>query len=312
MQTTLLGLVRRFSLWLIALFFVGIFFYYIVLGLALYQKIDDNPNFVASDVTQGGSAAVDMAAALITREVDEHAWVANDPWMVPSVWLTRTPAFQQGIVYALSRFAIAMTDNLARQRGSSAIDPDLDKAAGLLKYSGDVWVFNFKTSILPTATSEEQYRNARKLLLSFNQRLSKGQATFDKRADNLQSAIESIVADLGSQSAIISDHIEKKGGGFLEFQSNSVYFNAKGRVYAYYLLFRELGKDFEPIIKEKGMENVWANTLASLKDAAQLNPLIIFNGRGDSQFLPCHLCGQGFWLLRARTQLREVSNILIK
>ena len=310
MQTMLLAFVRRFSLWLGLLAIVGVFFYYIVLGLALYQKIDDDPNFVAKETTQGGSAAVDITNALITREVDTHAWVANDPWVVPSVWLTRTPAFQQGIVYALSRFSIAMTDSLARQRGSSAVDPDLDKASGLLKYSGDVWVFN--NSIIPTTTSEQQYRNARKALEAFNQRLSKGQATFDRRADNLQVAIESILADLGSQSGIISEHISTKGGELLEFESNRIYFNTKGRLYGYYLILRELGKDFEPIIKEKGMESVWANTLHSLKDAAGLNPLIIFNGKGDSQFLPCHLCGQGFWLLRARTQLREVSNIITK
>ncbi len=310
MQTTLLAFARRFSLWLGLLIVAGIFFYYIVLGLAVYQKIDDDPNFKATEITQGGSAAVDIATSLITREVDTHDWVANDPWFVPSVWLTRTPAYQQGIVYALSRFAISMTDSLARQRGSSAVDPDLDKASGLLKYSGDVWVFN--NSIIPTTTSEQQYRNARKALQTFNQRLSKGQATFERRADNLQVALESIVADLGSQSAIISNHIDTKGGGLLEFESNAIYFNTKGRLYGYYLILRELGKDFEPVIKEKGMESVWANTLHSLKDAASLNPLIIFNGRGDSQFLPCHLCGQGFWLLRARTQLREVSNIITK
>ncbi len=310
MQTTLLALVRRLGLWIGVLFIGGLFFYYIVLGLAVYQKVDDNPNFHATEVTKGGSAAVDMAAALITREVDTHSWVANDPWFVPSTWLTRTPAFQQGIIYALSRFSISMTDNLARQRGSSAVDPDLDKASGFLKYAGDVWVFH--DSVIPTTTSEQQYRNARKSLLAFNERLSAGKATFDRRADNLQATIESIAADLGSQSAIISNYIEQNGGSFLEFKSNSVYFSAKGRLYGYYLILRELGKDFEPIIKEKGMADVWANAVASLKDASSLFPLIIFNGRGDSQFLPCHLCGQGFWLLRARTQLYEVSNIITK
>lgn len=310
MQTTLLALARRFSLWLGLLAVAGIFFYYIVLGLAVYQKIDDDPNFKATETTQGGSAAVDIATSLITREVDTHDWVANDPWFVPSVWLTRTPAYQQGIIYALSRFAISMTDSLARQRGSSAVDADLDKASGMLKYSGDVWVFN--NSIIPTTTSEQQYRNARKALQAFNQRLAKGQATYERRADNLQVAIESIVADLGSQSAIISNHIDTKGGGLFEFESNAIYFNTKGRLYGYYLILRELGQDFAPVIKEKGMESVWASMLLSLKDAAGLNPLIIFNGKGDSQFLPCHLCGQGFWLLRARTQLREVSNIITK
>lgn len=312
MNTNLLMLLRRIGLWSLALLVAGVFTYYIVFGLLFYQKINDDPQFTASEITQGGSGAVDIAAALITREVDTHSWVANDPWFVPSVWLTRTPAYQQGIIYALSRFAVAMGDQLARQRGSSAIDPDLDQAAGYLKYAGDVWVFNFKTSILPTATSEQQYRSARKALLAYNQRLAAGKASYERRADNFQMVLESIVADLGSLSAAIDEHVREKGGGILEFDSNRVFFATKGRLYGYYLLLREIGKDFEPVLKEKGMESVWANTLASLKEAALLNPLIIFNGRGDSQFMPCHLCNQGFWLLRARTQLREASNILIK
>lgn len=312
MQTFLLALVRNLGFWIVAVLCGAVFFYYIVLGLALYQRVDDNPDFAAQSYTDNGSAAIDIAAALITREVDTHEWVANNPWFTPSAWLTRTPAFQQGIVYALSRFSVSMTDQLARQRGSSAIDPDLEQASGMLKYPGDVWVFNFKTSILPTATSEQQYRSARKALLKYNERLAKGQATYERRADNLQAAVDSIAADLGSQSALISESIEKNGGNILEFESNKVFFSAKGRLYAYYLLMRAWGKDFAPVIKERGLESVWANAVVSLKDAASLHPLMIMNGKGDSQFMPCHLCGQGFWLLRARTQLREISNILVK
>jgi len=39
---------------------------------------------------------------------------------------------------------------------------------------------------------------------------------------------------------------------------------------------------------------------------------VVVNGAADSQFLPSHLVAQGFYLLRARTQLREVADILRK
>jgi len=38
----------------------------------------------------------------------------------------------------------------------------------------------------------------------------------------------------------------------------------------------------------------------------------VFNASPSSQFIPNHLAVQGFYLLRARTQLREVTNILLK
>ena len=50
--------------------------------------------------------------------------------------------------------------------------------------------------------------------------------------------------------------------------------------------------------------------LFSLRQAAELDPLIIVNGAPDAAFMPSHLPAQGFYLLRARTQLREISNVL--
>lgn len=310
MQTRLLSFIRGFGYWLIPAVLAGLFVYYIVLGLALYQHVDDNPSFMASDVTPGGSRAMDIAVALLDREVNTHEWMPNEPWFMPGAWLTRTPKFQEGVMMGLRRFMMAMVDQLARQRGSSQIDPDLQAAQASLNFYMDRWVPSPADMISPS--TEKEYRRALKSMKAFNQRLSQGSAFFDKRPDNLQAAVESVIADLGSQSAILSEHIKNKSGGLLEFQSNAIYFSTKGRLYAYYLIMRELGIDFADVIKERNLTNVWNNSVETLRDAARLNNLIIFDGKADSQFLPCHLCGQGFELLRARTQLREVSSILMK
>jgi hypothetical protein len=77
-------------------------------------------------------------------------------------------------------------------------------------------------------------------------------------------------------------------------------------------LLRELGYDYERIIKEKELTATWAQMIASLRTAASLHPTVIVNARPDSQLLPSHLAVQGFYLLRARTQMREITNILLK
>jgi len=46
--------------------------------------------------------------------------------------------------------------------------------------------------------------------------------------------------------------------------------------------------------------------------AAQLDPWVVWNGYPDALLIPNHLLAQGFYLLRARTQLREITNILLK
>jgi len=49
-----------------------------------------------------------------------------------------------------------------------------------------------------------------------------------------------------------------------------------------------------------------------MAQAASLQPWVVINGAPDAQFMPSHLAAQGFFLLRARTQLREITNILLK
>lgn len=276
------------------------------------HTIDDNPDFAVAPANKGESAAVAIAAALIDREVNRHPWVANDPFFLPGACLDNMPNFQQGVIYALGRFSVLLGDQLGRARGSSQIDPDLDAAAGLLKYPGNVWIFNMKASLLPTASSQAQYRAARKALLGYNERLAHGKAVFDPRADNLVAVLDSIAGDLGSQSASIEDYLAQGHFWLISWDADTVFYATKGRVYAYYLLLRELEKDYAQVIRERDLTNVWANMLRSLREAATLQPLVIVNGAPDSQFLPSHLASQGFYLLRARTNLREITGILSK
>jgi hypothetical protein len=255
---------------------------------------------------------VAVAADLIDREINTHRWVANDPFFMPGSLLDNTPNFQQGIIAALSRFTVELADQIARTRGSSQIDRDLDTASGLLKYPGTIWIFDLAVSFAPTASSESQYRRAMRALRDYNQRLSEGGATFEVRADNLQATLERIAADVGSSSAAIDRHLAERSGFGLDFSADDVFYLNKGRLYAYHLLLRTLTTDFGKVISERDLSGPWTQMLDSFRAAATLQPWVVINGEPDSQFLPSHLAAQGFFLLRARTQLKEVTNILLK
>ncbi|MCG8512152.1 MAG: DUF2333 family protein, partial [Rhodospirillales bacterium] len=259
-----------------------------------------------------GSRAVAIASALIDREVSQTKWVANKPWVFPSSALDNMPNFQMGLIYAISRFSIEMTDVLGRTRGSSQADADLDKASGLLKYDGTIWVWEPTTSLMPTASAERQYIAGQKSLMQYNQRLGEGNAVYDKRADNLIAFLGRVGADLGSASAALDLRAMESNAGWFDTRADDIFYAAKGRMYGYYLLLREIGMDFESVIAEKNAAKVWAQMLDSLRTAAGMDPLIISNGANDGLFVPSHLAVQGFYLLRARTQLKEVENILLK
>ena len=258
-----------------------------------------------------GYSTTDTLIRVAETMLDKPGGYLSNDRMPPSVFLDNTPNFQQGIISALARFAFELTDQIGRTRGSSQADVDLQEASGLLQYSGTKWVFDLSTSIAPTASSEAQYRKAMRSLLSFNARLAKGDAVFERRADNLLATLDRIAADLGSSSAALEHRLEV-GHALFDRQADDVFYGVKGRLYAYYLLLRELRQDFDNVIVERELGPAWSKMLSSMAQAAVLQPWVVINGSPDSQFFPSHLGAQGFFLLRARTQLREITNILLK
>ncbi|MDJ0684111.1 MAG: DUF2333 family protein [Alphaproteobacteria bacterium] len=302
------GRTARAALSLGAFLLIGALLYYPI-GMILTHKIDDDVAFTPAR-TPGGAYTVDMTIGLIAREVDENTWTANNPWFFANAPLDNMPNFQQGVIDALSRFALEMTDQIGRIRGSSQVDPDLEKAAGHLRIPGDRWVFDLQTSIYPVASSEAEYKAAAAALSRYNERLADGVAVFDPRADNLIGALDRFAADIGSASASLDSAVTDLNT--ISFQADDVFYRTKGRLYGYLMLMKAMEIDFGDVIAEKDLTNLWAETIKSLQQAVELDPLIVLNATPDSAILPSHLAAQGFYLLRARTQIREISNVLLK
>jgi hypothetical protein len=303
---------RRVFRWGLLLFLIGLAAYYPV-GMVLIHQINDQADFTVPSAGEGTSQAVALAAALIDREVRQTAWPANDPPFMPGWALDNMPNFQRGMKDALARFANEMADQIGRSRGSSGNDPDLMSARGFLNYPPNIWIWNPKVSWwAPTASSESQYLAAMRSLTSYNERLRRGQATFERRADNLMVTLDRIGKDLGAASNSIDRQIDEFSGRWIDFQGDDVFYSNKGMLYAYSLLLRDLGQDFRAVIDERGAGNVWQRMIASMAEGASLAPLIVINGSPSAMVQPNHLTTQGFFLLRARTQLEEINDILQK
>lgn len=284
---------------------------YYPLGMVLYSTIDDDVELQPAPqfVVEGGSRAVAMAATIVSQQAEY--WAPNKPFWMPAAALDNMPNFQMGIVYAVSRFAVELGDYLGRVRGSSGMDPNLDLAAGLFKYDGTTWYWG-QGNILPTPTAESRYREAVDALAKYNRNVGAGKSTYDRRADNLIAFLDRVSADLGSASAGLNTRADDAGAGFFDFQADDLFYEVKGRLYAYHMILRELGVDFEQVLREKQATPIWNNIVASLRTAAEMDPLVIANGSQDSMFVPSHLSNLGFYLLRARTQIREATDALQK
>ncbi len=298
----------------VGIIIVAVLLLYYPVGMIWIHRIDDDPEFgVDMTVDDGGSRAVALTAALIRREIERHRWTPNDPFFLPGAALDNMPNFQQGIIDAFGRFAFELTDQIGRTRGSSQTDSDLQDATGQLQYAGNVWIFDTDVSwFIPTVSSESRYLKASRSLTRYNERLALGDAVFERRADNLLATLDRIALDLGSSSAVLDKHLAEASGWIIDFKADDLFYGVKGQTYAYYLLLRELGNDFQAVIEERRIAKAWALMLGSMRHAAMLQPKVVVNGAPDAQLMPSHLAAQGFYLLRARTQLREITNILLK
>ncbi|HEV8388679.1 MAG TPA: DUF2333 family protein [Dongiaceae bacterium] len=296
------------SKWIALVILVALILYYPI-GMIIVHRIDDDPNFTATNVPQGGSKAVALAAALIQREVVGTSWPANDPFFMPGYALDNMPNFQHGIQQALARFATEMADQIGRSRGSASADPDLTEARGLLNYAPDVW---YVSSASLAANSETQYLKAMVKLNDYNTRLAAGKAAFEPRSDNLIAALDRIGKDLGAASNAIDQEIDLYAGDWYDLQADDVFYYNKGLLYANALLLRDLGVDFKAVLDERGAGKIWQRMIDSMVEGASLQPLIVINGTPNALLEPNHLTAQGFYLLRARTQLEELTDILQK
>jgi hypothetical protein len=299
------GIMRR-APWVLLVLVV---LYFGPLGL-MAHRIDDDPKFTPTVAVEGGSAAVNMAAGLIQREVIDNDWIANDPLLAPNAFLDNTPNYQLGMARAVGRFSFELLDQLSRRRGSSRMDPDLERATGHLQYPGDIWIFNFEQSWLPAVSSEDQYRAGLRALLAYNARVATGEAIFERRADAFASTLSRIAADLGSQTGQLEEKIQTKGWWIFHIGADDVFYQNKGMLYAYYMLLDALGQDFEQLIRERGLTTVWEQTMGSLRKAALLQPLFVINGVGDNSIFANHLLLQGFYMKRTILQLNEVVSVL--
>jgi len=281
---------------------------YYIFGAFLMSKVDADLKFQPPAADQGGSKAVAITAALIDRETKR--WVPNDPFYKPSYILHNMPSFQHGMLDSFRRFTISLNDQLGRTRGSSPADPDLELAAGDIRYAANRWIWNADRWWAINLTAEESYRRAAKELRSYNKRLAAGQATFDSRTDNLKATLDGFANDLGATSAAINDLVGKTAGWPWNVQAAELFYRAQGELYGCYMILSGLRSDAAQVLKEKNLDPVYDQMLQSLADGVKLHPWLILNGSPDSQIFPNHLMIEGFYLLQARTRLREITTIL--
>jgi hypothetical protein len=267
--------------------------------------------------TCGNSAIAQVAADLTDFNVNQNPWISSmilyklglfglDWDKTP--FMDNKASFQRGINQAVRRTATELADNLGRVRTTSQIDSDLQDARGNLQFDEETWYFGI-SPFGPKTPTPSYYRDAVRKLRNFNARLAACQATFDARADNLKQYIDRIASDIGSTSAILKDRAENHNAGMFDFRADDRFWFAYGQLYAYYGLMKAAQADFEDVIKEKHLQNLWETMDQQFVSALRMQPLVIVNSSEQGIFAS-HLTTMGFYVLRVRSNMVEISNVL--
>ncbi|MGW9232428.1 DUF2333 family protein [Pseudorhizobium sp. NPDC055634] len=264
------------------------------------------------------SAIVEVVADLTDANVNQNAWISSmllyrlglfgiDWDHTP--FLDNKASFQRGVNQAVRRTAVELVDSLARVRGTSGINNDLQDARNNLQFDEYSWYFGL-SPFGPKTPTPSYYREAIESFGKFNTDLAACRSTFDSRADNLVQFIDRIANDLGSTSAILRERSENYNAGWLDTRADDRFWFAYGQLYGYYAILTAAGVDFSQVIRERNLGPLWNETLAQFRSALRIQPAIISNGREDGWIMPTHLATMGFYILRVRSNLIEVRSVL--
>ncbi|WP_438752635.1 DUF2333 family protein [Pararhizobium sp. O133] len=287
---------------------------------------DTNTTAAASEASEPApktcirSAVVDVTADLIDQNVDQNAWISsmllyklgffgldwdNTPWF------DNKASFQRGVNQAVRRTSVELVDSLGRVRGTSGVNADLQRARGNIQFDEETWYFG-SDSLLPKTPTPTYYRTAMEDLRKFNTSLEACEAIFDGRSDNLIEFLDRIANDIGSTSAIIRERSEFHNGGWFDTRADDRFWFAYGQLYGYYGILAAAGADFDAVIKARGIDPIWQESIKQLRSALNIQPAIISNGREDGWIMPTHLATMGFYILRVRSNLVEMRDILAR
>lgn len=272
----------------------------------------------AADAQCAGSAIVEVTGGLIDFNVNQNSWIPSHPlskaglFGIPwknTPFLDNKAAFQLGINTVIRRTTIELADRLGRVRGTSQINQNLQDAKEAMAYNEDAWWLTFSPPFIQPSTPE-RHRAALGALASFNQEMNSCRGEFDARSDNLLQFLDRVTGDIGSTSDILRARMEASDMGWFDTRADDRFWFTYGQLYAYYGILRATRSDFQTVYSDRRVTSVAAVAEEQLRAALNMTPFIISNSNEASWIMPSHLATMGFYLLRVRSNLVEMRDIL--
>ncbi len=282
------------------LLFAIIVLYY---GLGAYISSNINKQLnkeLISSTTNERIATLSLIHSL-KSQIDDAPWTPSLPLIFPASILDNLPNFQLGVKDSVRHYIKNMS--------ALYLNPSLKDAGKLLDYSPNIWLFSHDKNDKLLPGSAKQYRKS----LGFITDFSKTQTSiYPLSLDDFLYQINAINKLLENTINKIYKHTLENSSNIVDTSADNLFFYTQGVLYTTHYYLSGLGKDYQDLIVETNAYEPYTTTLMLLKNAINLNPIIIKNAPLDSTYSANHLIYLSNYIARAQNKIYEISNQIKK
>ena len=259
------------------------------------HDIQDKP-IALPNLAPWASPEAGTALTMIGRELTGPGWADDRPVWHPQSRLTALPAWQEGVISALSDYTL-LSGQLATDADGN-VDPDLTAAGRLL-------VPNSESEAVPRLNA------AAEALQRYDGRLLRGLATAPMGQDSLQARL-SLFADWGRDaqqrlqiSANSAEAWPASGSDIEAIYQARAYAHVAGQ-----LLSATLALEAD-LVSSSDAAEARDKAQAAWSRAARFNPIFISSQAGTGRFLSDHPATMAFYMNEAEAATRNFQAKLI-
>lgn len=281
---------------------------------------------LASQPPVAGSAITSTLINVVDTLLEKPGGLLSNDIMPPGVLLDNIPNWEYGVIIQVRDLAKAMREAFSRSQSQSTEDKDLALAEPRFNFDIDSWM-------LPA--SETEYRNGRKYLQGYLERLhddDEYDAQFYARADNLRYWLSTVESRLGSLSQRLSASVGQKrinidlAGDSAATQStptpseemvktswtelDDVFYEARGTSWALIQFLKAAQVDFADVLAKKNAQISLEQIIRELEATQKpLRSPLILNGSGFG-LLANHSLTAASYVSRAHAAIIDLRELL--
>nr|WP_234985145.1 DUF2333 family protein [Oceanospirillum multiglobuliferum] len=252
-------------------------------------------------------------------------YLSNDRFP-PGVWLDNIPSWEFGVLVQLRDLSRALRKDISRSQSQSTEDKDLTVLEPQFHFDSNSW-------ILPS--SEGEYRQGIKALISYRARLSddnQSDAQFYARSDNLRNWLMDVETRLGSLSQRLSASVGQArlnvdlagdpsaqqsthAPGMQEVKTpwseiDDVFYESRGTAWALIHILKAVEMDFKKVLEDKNALVSLSQIIRELEATQDTlwSPMIL-NGSGFGMFAN-HSLVMASYISRANAAIIDLRELL--